>query len=188
VVYALLPFAVLKTLVLILTGMEFHFPAPVLPGLNALISPLQNAPLIIALKWIAVFHCVVLLLNVVQATIQGRIPELLLAPLALARMTFAAQELCAQLTMSAALQAMCQNLTSQASLALDKFALIKTAAEIYVRTTCVLRTLNRTVSSIVLVSHATCPLNAVRKKRNVLLTTLAPEVRVMCARREHCTV
>jgi hypothetical protein len=63
-VNVVLLFAVLKTLALILKEMEFHLTAPVLPGLNALISPLHSAQVHIALNWTAVFHCVVLFLNV----------------------------------------------------------------------------------------------------------------------------
>lgn len=106
-VNAVLLFAVLQTLALILMEMELHSPALLLHGLRALILPLQYAQAYIALNKTVVFHCVVLTLNVIQATLQERIPEPLLAHLALARMTFAAQELCARLPIVAAVLFMC---------------------------------------------------------------------------------
>jgi hypothetical protein len=173
VVNAVLLFAVFKTLALILKELELHSPALLLYGLYALILPLQSAQVHIALNATAVFHCVVLTLNVMQATLQEMIPEPLLAYLALARMMFAAEELCARLPILAAARlSMCRNLTSRLSLALDQLALIKTAAETNVRTSCVMRASRRTIISIVLVSHAPT-LSAVRNKLNVLRTTHA---------------
>jgi len=177
-VNAVLPFVVLQTLALILMELELHSLALLLHGLHALILPLHYAQGYIALKEIAVFHCVVLTLNVIQATLQERVPQLFLAHLALARMTFAAQELCARLPTLASVLSISRNLTSQPLLALDQLALIRTAAETNVRTSCVMRALRRTVISIVLVSHARTP-SAVRHKLNVLLTTRAPHILVM---------
>jgi hypothetical protein len=139
VVYAVLLFAVFQTLALILMEMECHSPALLLHGLHALILPLHNVQVCIALNRTAVFHCVVLTLNVMPATFQKRVPGLFLAYPALARMTFAAQELCARLPIIAAVLSMCRNQTSRPSLALDQLALIETVAETNVRTSCVTR-------------------------------------------------
>jgi len=177
VVNAVLLFAVFKTLALILKELELHSPALLVYGFHALILPLQSAQVHIALNGTAVFHCVVLTLNVIQATLQEIIPETLLAHLALARMMFAAQELCARLPILAAVLSTCRNLTCRLSLALDQLALIETAAETNVQTSCVIRASRRTVISIVVVSHARTP-NAVRHKLNVLRTTSAELV--MC--------
>jgi len=73
-VNAVLLFAVLQTLALILMELELHSPALLLHGLDALILPLHNAQAHIVLNQTAVFHCVVLTLNVVQVTLQDRIP------------------------------------------------------------------------------------------------------------------
>jgi hypothetical protein len=94
-------------------------------------------------------------------------------------MMFVAQEKCARLPTLAAVFSMCRNLTSRLSLALDQLALIEIAAETNVRTLCVMRASRRTVISIVLVSHART-LSAVRHKLNVLLTSNAPNMLVMC--------
>jgi hypothetical protein len=104
---AVLPFAVLQILALILTELELHLHALLLPGLLSLLSPLPNAPMLVALKQTAVFHCVVPILNATLDTGQDRIPARLLAQVALALMMFAAQGLCVHRTINALVLSMC---------------------------------------------------------------------------------
>jgi len=92
---AVLLFAVLKILALILMELELHLTVLLLPGLQSLLSRLHDAQVPVALKPTVVSHCAVLILNATLGTVQDRIPAQLLAQAALARMMFVAQELCA---------------------------------------------------------------------------------------------